>query len=45
MYPMLCALLMLARHWHARRGVAATLLWVIVPMVLPLGVQAASPWC
>lgn len=43
MYPLLCALLMLARHWHARRGVAATLLWVIVPMVLPLGVQAASP--
>ena len=43
MYPLLCALLMLVRHWHARRGVATALLWVIVPMVLPLGVQAAPP--
>ena len=43
MYPLLCALLMLARHWRAHCGVAATLLCLVAPMALPLGAQAASP--
>ncbi|WP_242421965.1 diguanylate cyclase [Acidovorax sp. GW101-3H11] len=43
MYPLLCALLMLARHWHAHCGVAATLLCLVAPMALPLSAQAASP--
>lgn len=43
MYPLLCALLMLARRWRAHCGVAATLLCLLVPMALPLGAQAASP--
>ena len=43
MYPLLCALLMLARHWRAHCSVAATLLCLVAPMALPLGAQAASP--
>ncbi|KZT13894.1 diguanylate cyclase [Acidovorax sp. GW101-3H11] len=34
---------MLARHWHAHCGVAATLLCLVAPMALPLSAQAASP--
>jgi len=43
MYPLLCALLMLARHWRAHCGVAVALLCLVVPMALPLGANAASP--
>ena len=43
MYPLLCALLMLARRWRAHCSVAATLLCLVVPVALPLGAQAASP--
>lgn len=34
---------MLTAHWRAHRRVAITLLWLLVPMALPLGAQAGEP--
>ncbi|MES2930078.1 MAG: diguanylate cyclase [Pseudomonadota bacterium] len=43
MSPLVCALLTITRLGRARCGVASSLLWLLVLMALPAGVQANAP--
>lgn len=43
MYPLLFALLMLARRWRAHRGALTAVLWLLALMAMPVGAQAGKP--
>ena len=43
MHTLPCAVLTLARHWRAHCSVVLTLVCLLVPLVLPVGAQAAAP--